>query len=102
MVRQMKTRDELIAEERAAEMGVREVEVRLQAAEATNDPLVIAGVQEELRLARGASLAIRERVQRDLDGLTRKAAEDEVVRHAREVGVPEDVARRAIANPRGR
>ena len=98
----MKTRDELIAEERAAEMGVREVEVRLQAAEATNDPLVIAEVQEELRLARGASLAIRERVQRDLDGLTRKAAEDEVVRHAREVGVPEDVARKAIANPRGR
>lgn len=98
----MKTRDELIQEERAAEMSVREEEVRLKAAEATGDPVIIAEAQERIRLAREASLAVRRRVQEDLDGLSRKAAEDEVLRHAREVGVPEEVARRHIANPRGR
>lgn len=98
----MKTRDDLIAEERAAEMFVREEEVRLKAAEATNDPAVIAGAQELVRLARAASMAVRQRVQGDLDALSKKAAEDEVLRHAREVGVPEDVARQHIANPRGR
>ncbi|MGK2933698.1 MAG: hypothetical protein ACSLFE_00435 [Gemmatimonadaceae bacterium] len=98
----MKTRDELIQEERAAEMGVREEEVRLKAAEATNDPEVIAEAQARIQAARTASLAVRQRVQADLDGLGKKAAEDEVLRHAREVGVPEEVARKAIANPRGR
>ncbi len=98
----MNTRDELIQEERAAEMGVREEEVRLKAAEATGDPEIIAEAQERIRLAREASLAVRQRVQGDLDGLSKKAAEDEVLRHAREVGVPEEVARKAIANPRGR
>lgn len=98
----MKTRDELIQEERAAEMAVREEEVRLRAAEATNDPAVIAEAQARVKAAREASLAVRSRVQGEIDGLSRKAAEEEVLRHAREVGVPESVARQAIANPRGR
>lgn len=95
------TRDELIAEERAAEMAVRDEEVRLKAAEATGDSSVIAYAQDRVGLARAASLIVRQRVQADLDGLSKGAAEDEVLRHAREVGVPEEVARRHIANPRG-
>lgn len=98
----MKTREQLIAEERAAEQSVREEEIRLHAAEATNDPVVIAAAQERMRLSRASSLAVRTRVQADLDALSKKAADEEVLRHAREVGVPEAVARAAIANPRGR
>lgn len=77
-----KTRDQLIADERAAERRVVEAEVAQRLAEAIGTLEEVAAARDAVVTARAESLAIRQTMQEGLAAWTRYAAYLEAVAHA--------------------
>jgi hypothetical protein len=81
------SRDQLIADERAAERAVIEAESALRLAEAIGTPDEIAAARTAIDVCRTASLATRATMQAGLDAWGRYAAYQEAVAHAEANGV---------------
>lgn len=87
MERPTKTKEEFVAEERAAERNVVLLEFELKKAEATNDVEQIAEAQAAVVNARKESLKIRADMQKGLEQWHAWDSEQELERTARELGI---------------
>lgn len=86
-LRPMKSKEEFVADERAAERKVVEAEFALRKAELTNDPKVIAKAQKAVADTRTESLKIRAEMTEGLAQWHAYDSEQELERTARELGI---------------
>ena len=82
------SRDQLIADERAAELAVVTAESAWLLEQATGTPSSIAAARAAVDAARTVSLAIRQRMVAGLAEWTQYAAYREAVAHAEANGIP--------------
>lgn len=82
-----KSKEEFVADERAAERKVVEAEFALRKAELTNDPKVIQKAQKAVADARTESLKIRAKMTEGLAQWHTYDSEAELARVAKEMGI---------------